>query len=59
MSASKYLCRFSLDMRIDDIELPNAIKSKLESLQIQPESDTIYSVNVSFSSKIYNDQEFL
>lgn len=58
MDSNKYLCRFSLDTRIDDIKLANIIKSKLESLHIQPDPDTIYSVDVSFSSKIYNDREF-
>ena len=58
MDSNKYLCRFSLDRRIDDMDLPNAIKRNLDSMQIQPDPETIYSVGLSFSSKIYNDQAF-
>ena len=44
----KYLCRCTVDTRIDDVDLPNKIMDKLSSLAVLPDSEKVYALNVSF-----------
>jgi hypothetical protein len=54
----KYLCKFPLETRIDDIDLPNKIKDKLNSLNLRPDPEKVYNLSVYFSVEIYEDSEF-
>ncbi len=54
----KYWCKFSLDTRIDDIDLGNKIKEKLISLDLQPEPGKFYRIDTTFSTEIYKDSKF-
>ena len=54
----KYLCRFTVDTRIYDIDLPNKIMDKFNSLAILPDPDKVYALNVSFGVAIYEDAWF-
>lgn len=53
-----YLCDFSIETRIDDIDLPNKIKDKLNSLNLLPNPEKVYVLDVSFGVAIYKDIEF-
>ena len=54
----KYLCRCTVDTRIDDVDLPNKIMDKLSSLAVLPDSEKVYALNVSFGIVIYEDERF-
>lgn len=53
-----YLCDFYIETRIDDTELPVKIKDKPGSLNLIPNPEVIYSIDVSFDAAIYKDREF-
>lgn len=53
-----YLCEFSIKTRIDDIDLPNKIKDKLNLLKVLPDSEKGYVLDTSFGAAIYKDDEF-
>lgn len=54
----KYLCDFSLETFIYDVDLPTKIKDKLASLNVLPTPDMIYVLDVSFDVKVYHIKEF-
>jgi len=54
----KYLCRFTVDTRIDDVDLPNKIIDKLSSLAVLPDPEKVYALNVSFGIVVYEDEQF-
>lgn len=54
----KYLCRFTVDTRINDVDLPNKIMDKLSSLAVLPDSEKVYALNVSFGIVVYEDERF-
>lgn len=54
----KILCEFSIETRIDDVELSAKIKEKLCSLGILPNQETTYILEVSFDAAIYKDGNF-
>ena len=54
----QYLCLFTVDARIDDVDLPNKIMDKLSSLAVLPDSEKVYALNVSFGIVIYEDERF-
>ena len=54
----KYLCRFTIDARIDDVDLPNKIMDKLNSLAVLPDPEKVYALNVSFGIVVYEDERF-
>ena len=54
----KYLCLFTVDARIDDVDLPNKIMDKLNSLAVLPDPEKNYALNVSFGVVVYEDERF-
>ena len=54
----KHLCNFSIETRIDDIELPNKIKEKLYELDLHTNPEKDYSLTVHFDPAIYKESEF-
>lgn len=60
MNKNERICfyNFSIETRIDDIDLPNKIKDKINSLGLHPNPEKAYSFNVYFSVEIYADSEF-
>lgn len=54
----KYLCRFTVDTRINDVDLPNKIMDKFRSLAVLPDSEKVYALNVSFGIVVYEDERF-
>lgn len=54
----KYLCRCTVDTRIDDVDLPNKIIDKLNSLAVLPDPEMNYALNVSFGIVVYEDEWF-
>ena len=54
----KYLCDFSLETCIYDVDLPTQIKDKLASLNVLPTPDMVYVLDVSFDVKVYHIKEF-
>ena len=53
-----YLCDFFLETCIYDTDLPTKIKDKLASLNVLPNPDTIYVLDVSFGVKVYSIKDF-
>ena len=54
----KYLCNFSIATNIYDTELSNKIKEKFCSLELSPNPDASYVIEISFDLKIYGDIQF-
>ena len=54
----KYLCNFSIATNIYDTELSNKIKEKFCSLELSPNPDASYVIEISFDLKIYSDIQF-
>ena len=52
------LCEFSIETRIDDIDLPNKIKKKINSLDLHIDPEKAYKVSAYFDIEIYNDSLF-
>lgn len=53
-----YLCDFSLETCIYDVDLPTKIKDKLASLNVLPKPNIIYVLDVSFDVKVYRVKDF-
>lgn len=54
----KYLCNFSIATNIYDADLSNKIKEKFCSLELSPNPDASYVIEISFDLKIYSDIQF-
>ena len=52
------LCEFSIDTRIDDIDLANKIKAKFDALNISDIPNKNYVLEVTFDAAIYKDIAF-
>ena len=58
MSEKKCFCNFPIETRIDDVDLPNKIKEKLNMLDLHANPERAYSLAIYFDPAIYGDSKF-
>ena len=58
MSERKLFCNFSIETPIYDVDLPNKILEKLNSLDLHPNPEYVYDFSVDFDVDIYLESEF-